>query len=566
MRWRTVVLACVVAGCASAPGAGVLVRPAGDGPRAEAYSHYLAACIYQRAGQLEQAAEELREAVRSAPEEIYLRIELARTYMRLHSFDDARIVCEETLAQDPENPIIWTVLGWLYQQLERYDDAVRAFHRAVDLRPDNAFGYEALVQAAEAGNDLVTALEIYERLVELKPESALLQYQLGYACARINDLEGARKAMERALELAPDYDSARSSLGLVYLDLNLNEEAIEQFTAYLKSDAADPAIYEHLAGAYARVGDYEKSLESLDALASSEGTTSLLNLERVYVLLRDGRFHEAVEMAPPEQYPILGATLWALARKHAGIPYLGALESLDEIDGDVDQECREALVELIYLFGKPDAAGFFISALGGLEADGVRSRRLLMMIARSYMILDEYREAAAVLQQALDQFGPDKWTHYNLASAYEHLNQPEEIEQHLRACLELDPLDPEVMNFLGYFYAEQGVSLSEARKLLTKALEIDPDNGFYLDSLGWICYQKGEAEQAVELIRRAILKMDTDDAVLRDHLGDAYLLRGEPEKAIAEWRRAVRLDPELEGVREKIQLYKKEEPPAASSE
>ncbi|MCL4692614.1 MAG: tetratricopeptide repeat protein, partial [Candidatus Hydrogenedentes bacterium] len=75
--------------------------------------------------------------------------------------------------------------------------------------------------------------------------------------------------------------------------------------------------------------------------------------------------------------------------------------------------------------------------------------------------------------------------------------------------------------------------------------------------LGWVYYRKGKADLAIEYIRRAIQAMERDDAILRDHLGDAYMLKGEKEKAIGEWERARRLDPELEGVQEKIDAQRK---------
>jgi tetratricopeptide (TPR) repeat protein len=174
------------------------------------------------------------------------------------------------------------------------------------------------------------------------------------------------------------------------------------------------------------------------------------------------------------------------------------------------------------------------------------------------MVQDRNAAAAEKLRGILDRFGADKWVHYYLAIVCEEMKDLENTEKHLEACLALDPGDPDVLNFLGYFLADHNKNLDRAEELIKRALEMSPENGFYLDSLGWVYYRQGKADLAVEYIRRSILRLERDDAIVRDHLGDAYLLQGEVDKALEEWERAHRLDPEVEGVAEKLDRHRKE--------
>jgi Flp pilus assembly protein TadD len=154
----------------------------------------------------------------------------------------------------------------------------------------------------------------------------------------------------------------------------------------------------------------------------------------------------------------------------------------------------------------------------------------------------------------LEKNDPDpKAIHYYLAIAFDELNDFLEAEKHLLAYIAISPEDADVLNFLGYMYAEENVKIDEAEQLLKRALAMDPTNPYYLDSMGWVYYRQGKGQQAVENIQNAIYGMDNDDAVLRDHLGDAYMLIGDTMRARKEWERALRLDPEIEGVREKLQ-------------
>ena len=155
----------------------------------------------------------------------------------------------------------------------------------------------------------------------------------------------------------------------------------------------------------------------------------------------------------------------------------------------------------------------------------------------------------------MDKFGPSKGFHYELAVCYEKLDNPAKVEQHLQACLVFDPGNPELLNFLGYYYADKHVKLKEAEALLKKALDAEPNNPFYLDSLGWVYYRMGKAKEALDLVRRAIYGMESDDAELRNHLGDIYLLNGDEAAAVDQWRRALRLDPKMDEVNKKLEAH-----------
>ena len=109
-------------------------------------------------------------------------------------------------------------------------------------------------------------------------------------------------------------------------------------------------------------------------------------------------------------------------------------------------------------------------------------------------------------------------------------------------CLRLDefPDDPSASNDLGYLWAERGVHLGRAWRLIRVAIADEPDNKAYRDSLGWVYYQRGQYREAVVELEKAAADKKPDGVVL-DHLGDAYLKVGQPEKAKDAWRKAVKL-------------------------
>lgn len=553
-----------VAGCGAtfSPGFGfthgiVAGSTAATPDRADALAHYLAAIMYQRDGRYEQYIEELRKASELAPGSSTILSRLGEAYMRMQEYDKARETYEKAVREAPDDAVLWVWLGAAYQQLDRHDDAVNAFEKAIGLAPDNPLGYQALIEAESRSNDYVATVELYRRLIELRPDSAELYLQLGASLARVRDTEGARDAFRTALALKPNLHRARFALAYVLLDLEQPEESARQFERYLDDNPTDTDAREGLAGALARLGRFDEALEQLDRVIAEGPDEPVHQIERMYLLVRAGQPREAAAASPPIEAPFLGTVLRALARRQTGEPYLPLLESLDDAEGDLSAEGRDFLSELLSLFGNKETGQFLIDALQEFRSEGVPSKAVDFFLGRTYLVLERYAEAAEVLAGAARRHPLDKWLQYETAGAYEQLDNFPEAEKYLRACLALDPEDAEVMNFLGYLYAEENVKLDEAEDLLNKALQADPENPFYLDSLGWIYYRKGKADKAIELIRKAIMNMDSDDAVLRDHLGDAYLLDGQPEKALAEWKRARRLDPKLEGVQEKIDRHEK---------
>jgi len=124
----------------------------------------------------------------------------------------------------------------------------------------------------------------------------------------------------------------------------------------------------------------------------------------------------------------------------------------------------------------------------------------------------------------------------------------------MRRAVELNPKNAAALNYLGYTYAEMGVQLDEAERLIRRALDIEPDDGFYVDSLGWVYYQRGDYPRAVEQLERAV-ELASEDPTVAEHLGDAYDRGGHPRDALRVYRDALaraKETPQIERLKDKI--------------
>ena len=140
-----------------------------------------------------------------------------------------------------------------------------------------------------------------------------------------------------------------------------------------------------------------------------------------------------------------------------------------------------------------------------------------------------------------------------LALLYEKENDHEASIQAIKKALELEPDNPDILNFLGYAYAEEGVNLDEAEHLILKALAARPESGQIVDSLGWVYYKKGLYDKAAAELERANRLLSTDSTVA-EHLGDIYFKQNRYQDALRMYRKAMTLEnPDIQRLRQKIE-------------
>jgi len=210
--------------------------------------------------------------------------------------------------------------------------------------------------------------------------------------------------------------------------------------------------------------------------------------------------------------------------RNAAIQMASDLDALDKPD-----EAQKHLTALIN--DHPDDLEAIV-ALGNVQ----RGRKKFTECA------DTYSKGIATVKQPVK----NNWAlFYFRGICYERSKQWPKAEADLKKALELYPEQPQVLNYLGYSWVDQGSNLDQGLEMIKRAVAQRPDDGYIVDSLGWAYFRIGNYEEAVKQLERAV-ELKPEDPTINDHLGDAYWRVGRTLEAHFQWAHARDLKPDAD--------------------
>lgn len=174
---------------------------------------------------------------------------------------------------------------------------------------------------------------------------------------------------------------------------------------------------------------------------------------------------------------------------------------------------------------------------GASLADIVRVGDLLDALERRAEAAKVYDRAIAAAEKSPDM--ADKlWTIWLLkGSALERAGDWANAKPALEKAVELSPLQPVALNYLGYAQLERRENVKNALALIQRASELKPDDPAITDSLGWAHYLVGDVAKAIPTLEKAV-QGQPGDPTINEHLGDAYWAVGRKYEARYAWNAA----------------------------
>jgi tetratricopeptide (TPR) repeat protein len=485
--------------------------------------------ILLQSGQLDRALAQLQAAAASHPDSIPVEAALGYTQRLRGQNDEARRICTRVLTLDSSQSMAmrvlleiasdqddlaggvlhiedilksggssapasaWLNLARLYLEVARAErlppteEVIRRtrlpiLQQAAAKSPPSV---ETLTLLADAYRDLgrkIEALRTLKRAGRLEPSNVDIVLHCASLESDLGETAAAIKDYEKAYALNPGLAGLREMLGRLYLDNQRYEDAARLFEEALADSPQNPGLEIDLGIAYEESRHPEKAQACFQRVFDSVACPAEAYLKLAFFQLEHNELKEAAE---------------TLASARAHFPQSARIRFYEAIQHRFEKNYDAALACLAQ-----------VRALAsGPEADALDP--------------GYYLESALTL---------------NLAG------QKDRLEAVLREGLGRYPDNPELMNELAYFWADEGRHLPEALALSRRAAELDPDNGPILDTWGWVYFQMGQPKDALPYLQRAAFMTNNDPVVLQ-HVGDAYLKLGLRREAIATWTRALEKDP-----------------------
>jgi tetratricopeptide (TPR) repeat protein len=488
------------------------------------------------------------------------------------------------LEADPGNTMLMRRAYYYLLADGRFDEAVAVARRAVEAIPDEDFAPLVLATAAIRDGDAAAARDL---LAPLEPSglNGLLQpLMAGWAALVDGDLDAALAA----LEPARDMTSARR---LVDLHAALmahvggdDAQAMARIDAYLDEAPPDNArplelvtmllvhngrleqareimrTYMAQGPAPLVVTDLARRLEANEAAGMPDLVRSPTDgfaeaLYHVGLVVNQGqgsdtaialiRMALAVRPDFPRAALAIAETLRRMERYEAATAVLQGIDTGG--DSALDYVVRLYTAENLENLDRIDEALARYDALAAAHPDQIEP----LVDKGDLLRRDErFAEAAQAFGAALDRIESGAgdsamlWpVLFRRGVANERAGNWDQAEADFKRALDLEPGQPEILNYLGYSWLDRGEHIEEAVEMIREAVRQRPNDGYIVDSLGWGYYLLGRYEEAVIELERAV-ELRPQDWTINDHLGDAYWRVGRRTEARFQWERALSLDPE----------------------
>lgn len=182
----------------------------------------------------------------------------------------------------------------------------------------------------------------------------------------------------------------------------------------------------------------------------------------------------------------------------------------------------------------------------------------LLILAATQQALGDSKAAVASLRAFYASrmragYFPDESYYLWLGGLLEEQPADHDVQALYSEALATHPSSHEIKNFVAYLWAENGIRLDEANRLVNESLKADPDNAAYLDTKGWILFKRGYVFDALQFLLRAA-EGDKEEPVILDHVGDALSAAGRDSEALTFWKRSHQIEPKP-AIAEKLRAH-----------
>lgn len=498
----------------------------------EAYYLALLSELSVLAGQPATALERVQQAATEDPESVWLRLREADLELFLGREGRARTVLRRVCRSRPRRGEGWLALA----TLEARHDPGRALglvRRALSVSPNLMEARLLMARLLRRLGRFTRASHALRGILSDHPEHPGALAALGYLALQRGQVTEAktwfaRWAQASPFQVAPWRQVARTAV--LRGDLRGAEDALLEG---LTATDDDLGLAHELLRLWRLTGRRDRAADLVTLVGAHEnGPYILFGAE---VLLRLGRLAQArgwlakAAALDPEaagRAQLRARWLWRCGRRRAACDLLRAVSQTHSAYGWAQSRLasyREVLV------GPHRALEGIRSAIRQRPRDPLLWQDLAERLARAGKRAASLR-ALGRSRALRAQSWLDVGVRYERAMLAAEAGDLSGAWKEMAGLVTDAPDDPAVLNLAGYSLLERGIDLSRAEELLERAYRLAPLDPYLLDSLGWLRYKQGRLAAAARWLERAT-RIDPWLSAAWRHLGRVQIARGRLDPA-----------------------------------
>jgi tetratricopeptide (TPR) repeat protein len=529
---------------------------------ANSYYYFAEAQIRINSGDYDKAALLTRKAIEMDPESAYLKLFLANIYLQERDSKSALKVIESLLKRNPFDVEALIIYAKIQHNNKQLDAAAKNYKKVLSLDPKQENIYLLLggIYLEQKKNN--KAFKVYNELVHNFRRSYAGYYFIGKIYLEKKQFDLAEDAFNKTLEIEPDLLEPRFELLEIYKKRANNDKILQTYQEILALHSENISASIGLGYYYYSIGKKSKASEIFSDLGNRSLTETDVLVKLVQEYLDQKRYDELIVII---KGMLKGAPENSDLSYILGVAYSGVDKLKDAVFHflQVSPESNffeNATIHTALIYQEMGNLSKGIEFLKSVIEKHPENSKYYLYLGSFYEEMENYAQAIVTIQEGIAIAPQDSKLHYRMGVIYDKWGKKNESIESMKTVIQLDSKDANALNYLGYTYADLGIYLDEAERLVRKALAYRPDDGYITDSLGWVFFKRGEFNKALPILIKAA-ELEPQDPTILEHVGDAYLKLGDQINALKYYKLSLKEQKsDVTTIREKIDALKVQNP------
>ena len=468
-------------------------------------------------------------------------------YLKAGNLEKARVEFRNALQIAPNDAEARFLSGRAAEQLGNIREAVGMYQGAIDIDADHVGAHANLGRVFVFAGVPQRALDLIAPTIAKHPDDPDLLTVRGAARSQLKDLPGARTDAEHAVKVAPNNENAVALLAALYRQAGDNPRAIDLLQTSLKTLPNSVELHQVLAALYQSAGDKPAAEDELRKVVQMQPKKLVMHYQLAMFYLQSKRVDDAervlkhaIDVADDKDSAKL-AYVQFLSSQRTREAGERALQEYIAREPD-DYDLQLGLADLQRSGGEADKAIATYRGVINKDREGPKALTARNRIATIYVEQKKLDAASQLLEEVLKKNPRDNDALMLRGNIELDRGNAGAAIADLRAVLRDQPTAVGVLRTLARAHLSQGEP-GLAEESLRAAMDAAPADTHVRIEMAQLLAQTQRAEQAVTLLEETVRANPTDPAA-REALVrvDVQAMKLDAARTAAEDLKALRPD------------------------